>query len=182
MKNFKSILMSGFIALGTISTVLVSCNEDLCKDKVCANGGICDAATGNCACATGWEGVDCKTASRNKFLNAAGYTVVEDGTSSASATYTGTIVASGTDSTALNLGNVWGVFVNTVRGTVNGSTVTIARQQPDADGYWVEGNGTMNSTGVMTLKYKITYEPAGVLTSTDDFGLAAGTPSTWTKK
>jgi hypothetical protein len=67
MKNLKSILLAGFLTVGAFSSaVFTSCNPDACKDVVCQNGGTC--TDGTCACPTGFEGSNCETLSRAKFL------------------------------------------------------------------------------------------------------------------
>jgi hypothetical protein len=181
MKNLKAILLGSVLAFASVTTLVTSCTEDKCKSVVCNNGGACGAETGLCTCKSGFEGATCSTLSRAKFLNAAGYQVVEDGTNSASSTYAVTIAAAGTDSVSVNISNVWGLFTNTVKATISGSTIAIARQQPDNDGYWVEGNGTLTGN-VISMKYKVTNEIVPAAIVTDDFGFATGSASTWTKK
>lgn len=70
MKNLKSILVSGLLALGAFGTLtFTSCNQDECKDVVCNNGGTCNEEDGSCLCASGYEGDLCETLSRFRFLN-----------------------------------------------------------------------------------------------------------------
>jgi hypothetical protein len=179
MNQIKRILLSAVATLGVFSAVLVSCNPDACKNVVCNNGGSC--LDGACQCPSGFEGTNCETLSRAKFLNAAGYQVIEDGTSSTAGNYTITMAQASTDSVSLYISNVWNSFANATKATVSGNTITIARQAPDADGYYVEGSGTYNN-GIITMKYKVTDETALPVILTDDFGTVAGTPSLWTKK
>lgn len=98
MKNLKTILLSTVLTLGTLISVFVtSCNQDKCKNVVCANGGTCDINTGACVCASGYEGADCNTRVIVKYLG----TYVGNGTSSPSGTYPGwKIVISQTDTTS----------------------------------------------------------------------------------
>lgn len=51
-----------------VTVVSVTCKKekDPCEDVVCYNGGHCE--DGTCVCAAGYEGADCKTESREKFL------------------------------------------------------------------------------------------------------------------
>lgn len=61
--------MASFLTVGIFSTTLiVSCNQDKCKDVVCNNGGTCNETDGSCNCAVGYEGENCETLSRAKFL------------------------------------------------------------------------------------------------------------------
>ncbi len=67
MKSIKHIMMAAFVTLGVFSAVLyTSCGKDACKDVTCKNGGTCSG--GNCTCPTGYEGTDCGTLSRAKFV------------------------------------------------------------------------------------------------------------------
>jgi hypothetical protein len=160
----------------------VGCNPDACKDVVCANGGNC--TEGTCNCASGFEGTLCATKSNEKFVNAAGWKVVEDGTLSASSNYTVLITANSTIPNGIYISKVWNTFTNTTNATVNGNNITIPRQQPDNDGFYVEGTGTINTAltpAVITVKYKVTDETSAT-TKTDDFGVLAGSASTWSKK
>ncbi len=183
MKNLKSILLAGFLTLGTFaSTIMTSCNPDACKDVVCNNGGTC--TDGTCSCPSGYEGANCDTKSNAKFINAAGWQVTEDGTSSSAATYVVNITANSTIANGIYISNVWDSFTATVNATVDGNNITIARQQPDNDGFYVEGNGTINTNlnpVTITVKYKVTDE-TGTPIVTDDFGLSSGSPSVWVKK
>ena len=67
MRKLKSILLASILTIGAFSaTLITSCNQDECKDIVCANGGTC--SNGNCACPSGYEGAQCQTLSRTKFI------------------------------------------------------------------------------------------------------------------
>lgn len=69
MKNLKSLFLASFLTVGIFSTTLfVSCNGDKCKDVMCSNGGTCNESDGSCNCAVGYEGENCETLSRAKFL------------------------------------------------------------------------------------------------------------------
>jgi hypothetical protein len=54
-----------------MSTIFIGCEKkqtiiDPCQFLVCNYGGVCE--NGNCKCSAGFEGVDCSTKSRDKFL------------------------------------------------------------------------------------------------------------------
>lgn len=67
MKLFRHIAFSAMLTLGAFAAVTYSsCTKDPCKDVSCLNGGTC--ASGNCTCKTGYEGTDCGTLSRTKFV------------------------------------------------------------------------------------------------------------------
>lgn len=61
MKKIFILFFFAFLA-GIVS---FSCS-DKCKDISCKNDGTCD--DGKCSCAPGFEGNDCSTASRDKFI------------------------------------------------------------------------------------------------------------------
>ena len=49
-----------------ITFSLTSCKPDACKDVNCLNDGICES--GDCVCATGFEGPNCATEQRQAFV------------------------------------------------------------------------------------------------------------------
>jgi hypothetical protein len=87
MKSFKQIALGAALTIGAFSaTLYTSCNQDECKDVVCQNGGTC--TEGKCTCVTGYEGANCETKSRDKFVGV----------------YTGTeICSAGTDNYSMTL-------------------------------------------------------------------------------
>lgn len=158
-----AILMSA----ATFST-LTSCEDDPCKDVVCdANS---DCFDGDCICRVGYEknAQDSCVLERAKFIGS--YQVSDDCSQSGTATYTVSAVAGGSDD-MVSISNFWNVFANPVIASVSGSTITIANQDPDNDGFTVEGSGTY-SNGVITMTYTITD------TSNND---TDNCNSTWTK-
>ncbi len=67
MKQIRQIALSALLTFSAFGAVVyTSCNKDECKDVVCQNGGTC--AEGVCTCATGYEGTNCETKSRDKFV------------------------------------------------------------------------------------------------------------------
>ncbi len=181
MKNLRKITLALFIGAASFSTLFTSCNNDPCKDIQCDNGGVC--TEGSCDCPAGYEGANCETLSKTKFINAAGWNVTEDGTSSAADNYDVNITSNSSVTNGVYISNVWNTFTNTVNATVVGNTITIARQAP-ITGVYVEGSGTIDTTlnpDRITMKYKVTDE-TGVPITTDDFGLISGSASIWIKK
>ncbi len=149
----KKISILGSSLLSMIALVIVmffhSCTDDPCKDVVCTNGNCLD---GTCACETGFEGADCSTETRTKFIGT--YTVTEDCSLSASTSYVVSIIP-GTNTSEVLISNVWDAFVAPVTATVNGNTISIATQEPDADGFTVQGSGTINGN-IITMNYTVT--------------------------
>ena len=67
MKKIRQIALGAILSVSAFSAVLyTSCSKDACKDVTCQNGGTC--SDGNCTCVTGYEGTNCETASRTKFI------------------------------------------------------------------------------------------------------------------
>jgi hypothetical protein len=109
-------------------------------------------------------GDDCKFEQKD-FVGS--YNVSEDCSASAAASYNVTIVANG--ETDVKLTNFWGLFVNSVNATISCETITIPRQEPDGDKYFVEGSGFIEKTdGNITINvtYTVTDEsdPASIKT------------------
>ncbi|MEZ4894856.1 MAG: hypothetical protein R2778_17810 [Saprospiraceae bacterium] len=71
----------------------------------------------------------------------------------------------------MNITNVWNAFLNSVNATIDCETITIARQEPDSDGYFVEGSGFYEKTNgveTITISYTVTKEAGGSVISTDN--------------
>ena len=80
MKNLKIYAKSGLSVLAMSMLLIFSSCKDECKDVVCDNGGVC--VEGACDCNAGYEGTNCETAWRTKFLKTgADVTEVCSGTS-----------------------------------------------------------------------------------------------------
>ena len=163
-----SMIGASFLVMIAVATVMFfnACESDPCKDVTCLNGGVC--VSGTCDCASGYEGTDCSTISRDKFTDT--WTVNEDCSSSAPASYIVSIT-NGSGITDVLISNMWDAFVNSVHATVDGNTISIASQEPDNDGFIVSGQGTISGTTI-TWSYTI-----------DDTLYGTGTDvctSTWT--
>ncbi len=100
-------------------------------------------------CDEGYEGDDCKTAIREKFLGSfKGNEICGTGNDN----YTIAIAASGTDILKINLGNVYNQNL-TVTATVEGTSFSVASQQP-AVGVTVSGTGSVSGNNI-TFTYNI---------------------------
>jgi hypothetical protein len=162
MKSTRNIILSALLTIAAFGTITyTSCNKDKCKDVVCSNGGTCDTETGNCMCATGYEGTTCETEIRAKFLKTWAASDVKT-TTSTTFTYSST-VAKGTTVTDILIGGFSkNFFDHDVKATVSGNTITIASQAPDNDGYTVSGTGSYNATDKkITWTYTLTSPISG---------------------
>jgi hypothetical protein len=141
MKRVKSLLAVASLAFGLF--IMNACS-DPCKDVTCLNGGVCDE--GDCICATGYEGTDCGTEMRTKFLGS--YSFIDGcypGTTTSS-----TIATSVDGVNRVNVTNILGTSLGgTAKATINGTNITIPSQSVndiDNDVWTVEGM----STGTLT--------------------------------
>lgn len=148
MKKLKTILLAGVLTAGVFSSaVFTSCNSDACADVVCSNGGAC--VDGTCACPVGYEGTKCETESRTKFAKS---WACNDVTGSSPALVYNCVISAGSAAnvTSVIISKTFSdnFFVNNVNATVSGSTITIANQAPDNDGYYVSGTGTLSNNKI----------------------------------
>jgi hypothetical protein len=149
MKNLKSILMASFLTVGIFSTALfTSCNQDKCKDTVCNNGGTCNETDGSCNCPVGYEGSNCETLSRTKFLGVfSGNETCTLGTD----TYAITCSANA-DDLKFNIQNLYNQSLTAIA-SANGNAFTIPNQTVGAS-ITASGSGTITGNNI-TVTYTI---------------------------
>lgn len=97
------------------------------------------------------------------------YNVQEDCSASPASNYNVTIVA-GASETDVKISNFWGLFTNSVNATLNCDIITIPRQEPDNDKFFVEGSGIIEKNGsniTINMSYKVTDE-TGSTVQTDN--------------
>ncbi len=177
----KTILISALATFSAfISIVYVSCNRDKCKTIVCAHGGVCNS--GGCICPSGYQGSNCETLSRNKFLG--NWSVFEKGTRTESAQYPITI-ETGKEITDVIIKNYYNYFKTSVKAYVAGDTLYIPNQQYEGKvlfgvGY-VFSDVTYGQYGRISMRYEI-IDTATMLVN--DFGYYepdGSDPSLWNK-
>jgi hypothetical protein len=146
-----------YLYLVVLIVSLGACKEDPCASVVCFNGGSC--SDGTCDCTAGYEGDDCGTEMREKFLG--GYTVSEICNGETYA-YTMNITESGTSVSNIFLVNFGGLGFN-AEARVNGSSLVIPSATIDVQGEAVtyEGSGSL-SGNILTITYTIV-GPSGTL-------------------
>lgn len=67
MKFWKPFLLTTALFGAIVSTaVLTSCEPNSCDGIICYNAGSC--GSGVCNCPTGWEGAQCQTAKRDRYI------------------------------------------------------------------------------------------------------------------
>jgi hypothetical protein len=119
MKKVKSLLAIASLAFGMF--IMNACS-DPCKDVTCQNGGVCDEGT--CICATGYEGEDCATEARTKFVGS--YTIID---SCEPASRQTSISTSSDGVTKVLISNIIDATLGgTAKAEINGSTISIPEQ------------------------------------------------------
>lgn len=174
----RTIAVTAALALiGFSAVTYTSCTEDKCKGISCAYGGTCN--DGACTCPTGYEGPQCETINRVRYMG--DWYVNEDGTQSNAAQYTVSIEPDG-EATHIKLTNFYNNLFSDVKATVKGDTMTIPQQV--INNFTVEGWGVIaddphyGEHGRMTVYYKVLDGNTGV---TNYFGFGGGLPSKWNK-
>jgi hypothetical protein len=163
-----ALLFSVFVMFTT------SCNTDKCAKKDCGQG-ICTGTDGVCNCDAGYEkdattGI-CTVKSQDKFVG--NWLVNETCSNSGSAAPYNVSIAAGASLTDVNITGFYGPaasggFVAAVKATIDGTTITIARQQPDNDKIYVQGTGTIVTTPApskITFSYTVSDETGTTIIS-----------------
>lgn len=147
MKSFKQIALSAFLTISAFGAVVyTSCNKDECKDVVCQNGGTC--SEGKCTCPTGYDGTNCETKSRDKFVGVyTGNEICTVGTDS----YTMTLSAN-SDAIKLTMTNLYNDNITATCSMVAVDSFSFSGSQ---------GGATFNGTGrlvtnTLTVRYTLT--------------------------
>ncbi len=151
MKSIKNIAIAALLSVGAFAAVVYSsCTKDDCKDVVCQNGGTC--VSGKCQCPTGYEGTNCETLSRAKFLTngstATYITAVGQDSCYMSGTYTMTVTP-GTNSNEITINNFAGYGTSaTLTGVVvSGSNFSKADTVTAGAVKIYNVSGSMNAAG-----------------------------------
>jgi len=182
--RLKTILISSLGTLAVFFAVTyISCNKDKCKTIVCAYGGTCN--DGVCKCPTGYEGTQCESISREKFLGV--WSVFEKGTTTNASQYTISIEKDSLiDHVVIN--NLFNYFTNPpVSAYVIHDSIIIPSQQ--ISGKVITGVGYILDTAVkyhqyaeIIMSYKVVDSATGQI---DDFGFDGAvdksSPSVWNK-
>ncbi|MBL7802731.1 MAG: hypothetical protein JNL02_03275 [Saprospiraceae bacterium] len=98
------------------------------------------------------------------------YLVTEDCSASTPTSYASIVSAGAADNEVL-ITNFWGAFQASVRATIDCDNITIARQEPDGDKFFVEGSGTRSKDGdrvTITFSYTVTDETNPASIGTDN--------------
>ncbi len=110
---------------------------------------------------------DCKT-NQSDFTGS--FSVTEDCSASAPTAYA-SIISAGASDTEVLITNFWGAFQNSVKASIDCDNITISRQEPDGDKFFVEGSGTRTKDGdrvTITFSYTVTDETTPGSIQTDN--------------
>jgi len=142
MRKARLILSASLLTIGTFSAVTFSsCSKD---DPICP---------------TGMEGKNCDVEMRTKFVKTWSASDVVNGNQ---LVYSCTI-AKGININSVTISNTFAdnFFSNNINATVNGNTITVAKQTPDANGdFSVSGQGTYQN-GQIVWTYLIVEDASG---------------------
>lgn len=159
---FAFAIIAGLMALTSCSR-----SSDACATQYCQNGGTCANGTCSCpgnftgqhcdSCRGGYEGSDCNTLSRAKFIYQ-NYTVSESvsGSASGSRSYTASVLVSPSQYDQVYLSHLSNsFFLNSVTATCRGNNLTVPLQQPDAPTrQYISGSGSY-AGGALSIQYTI---------------------------
>ena len=147
--------------LGAFVLIMGACTEsDPCKDVECGTNGTC--FEGDCICDVGYQqDVDGMCTVRTVDLFAGSFVANDNCSASGVSSYNVSILEAGVSSVTIT--NFWGVFVNQVNATIDdNNNITIARQEPDGDAFYIEGTGTLsvdgNGKSTITLNFTVSDE------------------------
>lgn len=181
--RFKTILVTAFTALSAfVAITYTSCNRDKCKTIVCAYGGVCNGGT--CVCPTGYEGTNCETISRDKFMG--NWSVFEKGSITQASQY-GTSIEPAKNINEVVIRNFYNYFRTPILAYISHDTITIPNQQYEGKvvfgvGYIHQNMTTYRQYGSLTLSYEI-IDTATI--KVNDFGyntlIDKSKPSEWNK-
>ena len=132
-------------------------------------------------CDAGYEGSDCKTQVRTKYLG--NYTASESKNGGTPYTYSGSVLTSSGDVQEIYINRIpngTGFFNTNVKAKVDGNAVTIASQNPDGDAYYITGTGAFSATTPATITF--TYTVTGPNGATPPVTVTDAYTSTWTKQ
>ena len=144
-------LFAALLSTATFTTTMTSCENDPCKDVVCDDNS--DCFDGECICRVGYE----KDANNNcvlERLKFVGSYQVSETCGSGSDVFNISLAAGTSSNDQVVIANFYNTIANGVVATVNGSTLTIADQEPDNNGITLSGSGTYDN-GVLTITYTL---------------------------
>jgi hypothetical protein len=109
----------------------------------CCSFGLLIIAACTKLCSSGYEGTDCNTLAKTKFIGVWTVTLPPTGLA-----YLDTISsASGAPNVTISRAFAAFTFMHPINATVNNNIITIPEQEPDSNNDTVQGSGTLNAAG-----------------------------------
>lgn len=151
MKSIRRIALSVLLTVGAFTAVMyTSCSKDECKDVTCQNGGTCSGGT--CTCPTGYEGTNCQTLTRDKFVGS--YTGTDQCTTG-QYNINLSISAASANNLQVLINNVGGFGTSiTATGVVTSTNQVTITSANVGSGRVLNGTMTFNNN-VMTFQYTV---------------------------
>jgi len=139
------------IILVSLAVLFSNCG-DKCRDVYCGLYGSCDE--GQCICNEGYEQDSEGSCTITASAKCLGTYRANEQCNITQEEYFVEVTESASSVTQINISNIYGYANNVVTATVQGNDFSIA-SQTTADGFEIEGNGTLNNTTI-TMDFTIT--------------------------
>jgi hypothetical protein len=155
-------------ALAFSAVTYYSCKPDKCKTTRCAYGGVC--RDGICQCQSGYEGSQCETVIRDKFLGV--WSVTEFSSMTEQPRNYTISIGTGANLTDISLHNFYNLLTKDAYAIVKGDSFTIGSQT--IEGRTIIGYGYLDhdphykTNTKMIIRYAVTIDSSGQI---DDYGL-----------
>ncbi len=153
---FSVLISSALVLIVFAAATWLSCNKDRCVTMSCYNGGVCH--NGLCTCSSGYEGVNCSTESRQKFL---GNWQQTGGSGTLQGSQFAVSLTGGLTANSINIINFDNGFTQPVTGSVTSSDSLIISTQT-IQGSVLSGAAYYAGGGIIQVNYTVT-SPAGVV-------------------
>ena len=146
-------LRNQFLLILSIILLGASCTEDPCDNTICQNDGVC--IEGDCDCLPGFEGDQCELLTSEKITG--NFTVTSNCMGGSTETNEWAVSRSASAFNEVLISNFHYQGVDVFVTIIDANTLEIQRQGPDipTDLLTVEGSGTIDAEGQMTLNYML---------------------------
>ena len=165
----KTIFFVAFTLVLAFSAVTYnSCKRDKCNAIRCAYGGVCK--DGNCICQSGYEGSQCQTITRDKFLGI--WSVSEHSSMTHTDRNYSINIAEGANITDVAIHNFYNILTDDLYAYAQGDSLII--RTASHNGRTVTGYAFLDpdyhtvENGKLIIHYAVTIDSSGMI---DDYGL-----------
>ncbi len=147
---FSVLISSALVLIVFAAATWLSCNKDRCVTMSCYNGGVCH--NGLCTCSSGYEGVNCSTESRQKFL---GNWQQNGGSGTLQGLQFAVSLTGGLTANSINIINFDNEFTQPVTGSVI-STDSLIISTQTIQGSVLSGIACYTGGGIIQVNYTVT--------------------------